>query len=190
MFFIINCSVSQDVFGSLLINVLARIIHESLAATTDKAVLPGVLGCRPLRRTVLVRLGFDFRFWILDLGFWVQLMISNLQFRFRDLFFDSHELFSRFSFRNPPSAIRIRRRWLQWQPNWHVATWTRIQKRSQYRTWVFGRGKDRQDQYYGLLIILKGRNSAVARLYHMLCWSCQYENDPRSLPKNICLVAQ
>jgi hypothetical protein len=45
MFFIINYSVSQDVFGSLLINVLARIIHESLAATTDKAVLPGVLGC-------------------------------------------------------------------------------------------------------------------------------------------------
>ena len=117
-------------------------------------------------------------------------MISNLQFRFRDLFFDSHELFSRFSFRNPPSAIRIRRRWLQWQPNWHVATWTRIQKRLQYRTCVFGRGKDRQDQYYGLLIILKGRNSAVARLYHMLCWSCQYENDPRSLPKNICIVAR
>ena len=32
-------------------------------------------------------------------------MISNLQFRFRDLFFDSHEFFSRFSIRNPPSAI-------------------------------------------------------------------------------------
>ncbi len=32
-------------------------------------------------------------------------MISNLQFRFRDLFFDSHELFSRFSFRNPQSAF-------------------------------------------------------------------------------------
>jgi hypothetical protein len=32
---------------------LARIVHESLAATTDMAVLPGVLGCRPLRRTVL-----------------------------------------------------------------------------------------------------------------------------------------
>jgi len=31
--------------------------HESLAATTDMAVLPGVLGCRPLRRTVQVRLG-------------------------------------------------------------------------------------------------------------------------------------
>ncbi|UCG12449.1 MAG: hypothetical protein JSU72_18495, partial [Deltaproteobacteria bacterium] len=26
-------------------------------ATTDMAVLPGVLGCRPLRRTVQVRLG-------------------------------------------------------------------------------------------------------------------------------------
>jgi hypothetical protein len=36
---------------------LARIFHESLAATTDLAVLPGVLGCWPLRRTVQVRLG-------------------------------------------------------------------------------------------------------------------------------------
>ena len=33
--------------------------HESLAATTDMAVLPGVLGCRLLRRTVQVRLGTD-----------------------------------------------------------------------------------------------------------------------------------
>ena len=31
---------------------LTRIFHELLAATTDMAVLPGVLGCRPLRRTV------------------------------------------------------------------------------------------------------------------------------------------
>jgi hypothetical protein len=30
--------------------------HESLAATTDMAALPGVLWCRPLRRTVQVRL--------------------------------------------------------------------------------------------------------------------------------------
>jgi hypothetical protein len=37
-------------------SILARIFHESLAATTDMAVLPGVLGCRPLRRTVQVRL--------------------------------------------------------------------------------------------------------------------------------------
>jgi hypothetical protein len=31
---------------------LVRIFHELLAATTDMAVLPGVLGCRLLRRTV------------------------------------------------------------------------------------------------------------------------------------------
>ena len=36
---------------------LARIFHELLAATTDLAVLPGVLWCRPLRRTTQVRLG-------------------------------------------------------------------------------------------------------------------------------------
>jgi hypothetical protein len=36
---------------------LTRIFHELLAATTDMAVLPGVLGCRYLRRTVQVRLG-------------------------------------------------------------------------------------------------------------------------------------
>ena len=36
---------------------LARMFHELLAATLDMAVLPGVLGCRPLRRTVQVRLG-------------------------------------------------------------------------------------------------------------------------------------
>ena len=35
----------------------ARIFHESLAVTTDMAVLPGVLGCWTLRRTVQVRLG-------------------------------------------------------------------------------------------------------------------------------------
>ena len=33
--------------------------HESLAPTADMAVLPGVLGCRTLRRTVQVRLGFE-----------------------------------------------------------------------------------------------------------------------------------
>ena len=35
---------------------IARIFHESLAAITDVAVLPSVLGCRPLRRTIQVRL--------------------------------------------------------------------------------------------------------------------------------------
>ncbi len=38
---------------------LARIFHESLAATADIAVLPGVLGCRILRRTAQVRLETD-----------------------------------------------------------------------------------------------------------------------------------
>jgi hypothetical protein len=42
------------IFGTLII---ARTFHESPAATTDMAVLPGVLGCRTLRRTVQVRLG-------------------------------------------------------------------------------------------------------------------------------------
>jgi len=37
--------------------VQARIFHELLAATTDMSVLPGVLECRPLRRTGKVRLG-------------------------------------------------------------------------------------------------------------------------------------
>jgi hypothetical protein len=37
--------------------LLAWILHESLAATTDMGVLPGVLGCRLLRRTIQVRLG-------------------------------------------------------------------------------------------------------------------------------------
>jgi len=38
---------------------LARIFYELLAPITDMAALPGVLGCRPLRRTVQVRLGTD-----------------------------------------------------------------------------------------------------------------------------------
>jgi hypothetical protein len=42
--------------------------HESLAATVDMAVHPGVLGCRTLRRTVQVRLGFNFGFRISDFG--------------------------------------------------------------------------------------------------------------------------
>jgi hypothetical protein len=42
---------------SVKVERLARIFYESLAATTDMAVLPGVLGCRTLRPTVQVRLG-------------------------------------------------------------------------------------------------------------------------------------
>ncbi len=45
-------------FSSLVQKIaLTRIFHESPVATTDMAVLLGVLGCRPLRRTVQVRLG-------------------------------------------------------------------------------------------------------------------------------------
>ncbi|MEE9527764.1 MAG: hypothetical protein V3W07_08865, partial [Syntrophobacteria bacterium] len=36
---------------------LARIFHELPTATTNMAILPGVLGYRPLRRTVQVHLG-------------------------------------------------------------------------------------------------------------------------------------
>ena len=43
--------------GGLQGEALARMFHELLTATTDMAILPGVLGCRPLRRTVLVCLG-------------------------------------------------------------------------------------------------------------------------------------
>jgi hypothetical protein len=42
---------------ALALGNVARTFHESLAATVDMAVLPGVLGCRTLRRTVQVRLG-------------------------------------------------------------------------------------------------------------------------------------
>jgi hypothetical protein len=48
----IGASAVPDSALSTVILVLARIFHESLAATTDMVVLPGVLGCRPLRRTV------------------------------------------------------------------------------------------------------------------------------------------
>jgi hypothetical protein len=37
---------------NMFFSFLARMFHESLAATADMAVLPGVLGCRTLRRTV------------------------------------------------------------------------------------------------------------------------------------------
>ncbi|MDH3952290.1 MAG: hypothetical protein OEV11_14770, partial [Deltaproteobacteria bacterium] len=41
----------------LIKSMRTRMFHESPAATADMAVLPGVLGCRTLRRTVQVRLG-------------------------------------------------------------------------------------------------------------------------------------
>ncbi|MEJ2364523.1 MAG: hypothetical protein P8075_03700 [Deltaproteobacteria bacterium] len=38
-------------------SLLTRMLRESLAATVDMAVLPGVLGCHTLRRTIQVRFG-------------------------------------------------------------------------------------------------------------------------------------
>jgi hypothetical protein len=39
-----------------LYTILTRMFHELFAPTLDMVVLPGVLGCRLLRRTVQVRL--------------------------------------------------------------------------------------------------------------------------------------
>jgi hypothetical protein len=56
-----HCQIAR---GSMEDLSLARTLHELLAPTTDMAALPGVLGCRPLRRTVQVRLGTD-TLWLL-----------------------------------------------------------------------------------------------------------------------------
>ncbi len=66
--------------------------RPGVTATTDMAVLPGVLGCRYLRRTVQRYVSAS----ILDFGFY-------------HLLSGSHELLSKFSFRIPQSAFRNRR---------------------------------------------------------------------------------
>jgi len=53
----LSTNYSPNSTGAPHLSSLTRIFHELLAATTDMAVLPGVLGCRPLRRTVQARLG-------------------------------------------------------------------------------------------------------------------------------------
>ena len=47
--------ISEESIAKII--ALTRMFHESLAPTVDMAALPGVLGCRTLRRTVQVRLG-------------------------------------------------------------------------------------------------------------------------------------
>jgi hypothetical protein len=56
-----NTTKSRTDIGVSLSNAatLARMFHEWHAATADMTVLPGVLGCRTLLRTVQVRLGSD-----------------------------------------------------------------------------------------------------------------------------------
>ena len=86
----------------------ARIFHESLAATTDIDVLPGVLGCRPLRRTVQVRLGFDLGFRISDLGFLTtidDIELNSSDFAICSLVFTSFSANFQSAIRNPHSAI-------------------------------------------------------------------------------------
>ena len=76
-----------------------------VTATADMAVLPGVLGCRSLRRTVQVRLGFDLGFGISDLGFLIT--IDDIELNSSDFAICSPVLRS-FS-ANFQSAIRIPR---------------------------------------------------------------------------------
>ena len=80
-------------------------------------VLPGVLGSRTLRRTVQVRLGFDFGFWISDLGFLstvndieLTVQMSRFVLRFSQAF---QQIFiPQSAFRNPHSSTR-------WQAHFH-----------------------------------------------------------------------
>ena len=94
--------------GSQGWRVLARITHESAAPTADMTFLPGVLGPRTLRRTVQVRLGFDLKFRILDLGFLTT--IDGIEFNSSDfaicsLVLTSFSVNFQSAFRNPHSAI-------------------------------------------------------------------------------------
>jgi hypothetical protein len=90
--------------------------HEWPAATADKKVLPGVLGCSfdfaqdrlPLRHTVQVRLGFDFGFWISDLGFLTVIYDTELNgsdFTIRSLALTRFSVNFQSEFRIPNSAI-------------------------------------------------------------------------------------
>ena len=91
-----------------MIRNLARMFHELLAATTDMAVLPGVLGCRPLRRTVQVRLGFDLGFRILDLGFLTtidDIELNSSDFAICSLVLTSFSANFQSAFPNPHSPI-------------------------------------------------------------------------------------
>ena len=77
---------------------------------------PGVLGCRPLRRTVQVRLGFDFGFRILD--FCLQMIIANLTAQISRLALSLSQTFKQIF--NPHSAIRIPQSSTRWLAHLHV----------------------------------------------------------------------
>ena len=94
---------------------LARIFHESPAANTDMAVLPGVLGCSFDKLRTGSPCDVPFRYVsasILDFGFRIsdfslQLMISNLTVQISPFVLRFSQTFKQIF--NPHSAIRIRR---------------------------------------------------------------------------------
>ena len=82
---------------------------ELLTATTDMAVLSGVLGCRTLRRSVQVRLGFDLGFGISDLGFLStidDIELSNSDIAICSLVQTNFSASFQSAIRNPQSSTR------------------------------------------------------------------------------------
>jgi hypothetical protein len=72
------------------------------------AVLPDVLGCRLLRRTIQVRLGFDLGFRISDLGFLTEIddiELNSSDFAIRSLVLTSSSVNFQSAIHNPHSAI-------------------------------------------------------------------------------------
>jgi hypothetical protein len=91
--------------------------HELLAATLDMAVLPGVLWCRTLRRTVQVRLGFDLGFRISDLGFLSTINDIELTVQISSFVLWFSRAFQQIF--NPHSAIRIPQSSTRWHSHLH-----------------------------------------------------------------------
>jgi len=91
----------------------------------DMNVLPGVLGCSfgfaqdrlPLRRTVQVRLGFDFGFGISDLGFLSTIDDIELTVQISPFVLWFSRAFQQIF--NPHSAIRIPQSSTRWHAHLH-----------------------------------------------------------------------
>jgi hypothetical protein len=83
-----------------------------VTATADMGILPGVLGCSTLRRTVQVRLGFDFGFWISDLGFLSTIDDIELTVQISPFVLWFSRAFQQIF--NPHSAIRIPQSSTRW----------------------------------------------------------------------------
>ena len=80
-------------------------------------VLPGVLGYRTLRRTVQVRLGFDFGFRISDLGFLSTIDDIELTVQISPFVLWLSRAFQQIF--NPHSAIRIPQSSTRWHSHLH-----------------------------------------------------------------------